>query len=63
MSDLDQNGVALLILSWGATRSRVLPVDIQTIKLVLTQELDHAGDEGLAVGRTRHHGGESEERP
>ena len=63
MSYLAQNGVARLIRSWGATRSRVLPVDIQTIKLILTQEVDHAGDEGLAVGRTGHHGGESEERP
>ena len=62
MSHLAQNGVAGLIGSWGATRSRVLPVDVQTIKLILTQELDHTGDEGLAVGRTGHHGGESEER-
>lgn len=55
MTDLDQNGIALLILRWGATRARVLPVDIQTIKLILTQERDHAADEGLTIGRRRNH--------
>lgn len=62
MSDLNQDGEALLILRWGATRARVLPVDIQTIKLVLTQELDHAVDEGLTIGSTGHHGCEPENR-
>lgn len=56
MTNLDQGGEELLIPSWGATRARVLPVDIQTIKLVLTQEADHAVDEGLTIGRSGNHG-------
>ncbi|TNN21771.1 hypothetical protein EYF80_068116 [Liparis tanakae] len=59
MTNLDQDGIALLILRWGATRARILPVDIQTIKSVLTQELDHTGDEGLTVGSRGNHSCES----
>ncbi len=55
MTNLDQDSVALLILSWGATRAGVFPVNIQTVKLVLTQEGDHAADEGLTIGGRRHH--------
>lgn len=50
ITDLNQNGVELLVLSSGSTRSRVLPVDIQTVKLILAQECDHAVDEGLTIG-------------
>lgn len=62
MSDLNQSSEELLILRWGATRARELPVNIQTVKLVLTQKLDHTVGEGLTIGSTRHHGCEPEKR-
>lgn len=62
ITDLDQNSEALLVRSWGATRAGVLPVKIQTIKLVLTQESDHAANEGLTIGSRGNHGGEPDDR-
>ena len=49
-ADLTQDGEELHGVS-----SRVLPVDVQTVEVVLTQELDHALDEGLTGGSATHH--------
>lgn len=55
MTHLQQDGVELFILRWGATGARELPVQIQAIEPVLTQEADCTADEGLTIGRRRDH--------
>lgn len=62
ITNLNQDSVEPLVLSWGPTRAGVLPVDIQTIKLILTQECDHAADEGLTIGRSWNHSWEPGDR-
>lgn len=59
MTHLDKDSVEPLILSRGSTRARVLPVNIQTIKLILTQESDGAVYESLTIGSGGNHCGES----
>jgi hypothetical protein len=54
-SNLQQGGESGLVCGWGASGSGIFPVNVQAVKLVLSQELDNAADERLAVGCTGHH--------
>lgn len=52
---LNQSGVELFVLSRASTGTGILPVNVQTIKLILPQELNHRLDESLAGSRGGHH--------
>lgn len=56
---LDQDSEEVLVLGRAPPRARVLPVKVQPVEVVLAQEFDDRGDEGLAVLRRGHHGSET----
>lgn len=56
-----QQSEPLLVLYWAAIVSRILPVQINTIKVMSTQKTDCRRDESCTTLRFHDHGNESEE--
>lgn len=51
-TDLDEDGVVLPVLGFASIPgSRVLPVEVQAVEVVLAQESNRAPDEGLPASR------------
>lgn len=62
MTHLAEKSEPSFVLRGTSTRSRVLPVQIQTIESMSSQKFDGRLDERLPVGWTGHHDGEPEEK-
>lgn len=61
MTHLAEKSEPSLVLRGTSTRSRVLPVQIQTIESMSPQKFDGRLDKCLSVGLSGHHDGEPEE--
>jgi hypothetical protein len=57
---LHQDSEEMLVLRRAPTWAWVFPVQVQSIKPILTQKFDDWGNEGLAVLRSGNHGSETE---
>lgn len=56
---LHQDSEEMLVLRRAPTWAWVFPVQVQSIKPILSQEFDDWGNKGLAVLRSGNHGGET----
>lgn len=61
MTHLAEKSKPSFVLRGTSTRSRVLPVQIQTIESMSSQKFDGRLDKCLSVGWSGHHDGEPEE--
>lgn len=58
LTDLHQNTEEMFVLRRASSRPRVLPVQVEAIKVILTKESDNWLNEYLTVLRSRDHGTE-----